>query len=298
MPRKSETGNVKKRCACSRQWACSHPWYIDYKAPATHATRAGERYRVNLDDLIDRHCVDLNDAKTEAGARSWRGRTDATRASCCRATIRRWRRSSSSTAAADASAAGKRQRGHHPDGRERPAVRRVARWRHHARSARGVPPAAAAVAGNRDLALLRAMFNWAVLQGSSPTTPFKVGTVSAVKLAREEARTRRLQPGEEERLLLAANGLARSHRRGARDRLPARRAARRCSGTRCAAICSCRRGRRRRRSRGGCRSPACSGRSWTARRLRSGGRALTAGRVRLRRRGGAAPAGRSRPPGG
>ena len=34
-----------------------------------------------------------------------------------------------------------------------------------------------------------------------------MGTVAAVKLAREEARTRRLQPGEEERLLLAAGGL-------------------------------------------------------------------------------------------
>lgn len=63
------------------------------------------------------------------------------------------------------------------------------------------------VAGNRDLALLRAMFNWAVLQGLVPMTAFKVGTVSAVKLAREEPRTRRLQPGEEERLLLKAGGL-------------------------------------------------------------------------------------------
>jgi integrase len=60
------------------------------------------------------------------------------------------------------------------------------------------------VAGNRDLALLRAMFNWAVLGGLVPSTPFKVGTVSAVKLSREESRTRRLQPGEEERLRLKA----------------------------------------------------------------------------------------------
>jgi site-specific recombinase XerD len=63
------------------------------------------------------------------------------------------------------------------------------------------------IAANRDLALLRAMFNWAVLGEFVPGTPFKVGTVAAVKLAREEPRTRRLQPGEEERLLLAANGL-------------------------------------------------------------------------------------------
>ena len=46
-----------------------------------------------------------------------------------------------------------------------------------------------------------------MLGGLVPTTPFKVGTVSAVKLAREESRTRRLQPGEEERLLLQSNGL-------------------------------------------------------------------------------------------
>jgi integrase len=64
-----------------------------------------------------------------------------------------------------------------------------------------------AIAANRDLALLRAAFNWAVLGGLVPATPFKVGTVAAIKLAREEARTRRLQPGEEERLLLAAGGL-------------------------------------------------------------------------------------------
>jgi integrase len=62
------------------------------------------------------------------------------------------------------------------------------------------------VAGNRDLAVLRAAFNWAVLKGLVPSTPFKVGTVSAVKLQREESRTRRLQPGEDERLLLAARG--------------------------------------------------------------------------------------------
>lgn len=64
------------------------------------------------------------------------------------------------------------------------------------------------VAGNRNLALLRALFNWGVAGGLLPGTPFRVGHVPVVKLAHEEARTRRLQAGEEERLLLAANGLA------------------------------------------------------------------------------------------
>lgn len=59
------------------------------------------------------------------------------------------------------------------------------------------------VSANRDLALLRAAMNWAVLGGLVESTPFKVGTVSAVKLAREEQRTRRLQGDEETRLLEA-----------------------------------------------------------------------------------------------
>ena len=75
------------------------------------------------------------------------------------------------------------------------------------------------VAGNRDLAVLRATFNWAIVEGVIPPltknskgeheggSPFYVGDVPAVKLAREESRTRRLHPGEEERLLLAAGGL-------------------------------------------------------------------------------------------
>jgi integrase len=63
------------------------------------------------------------------------------------------------------------------------------------------------IAGNRDLALLRAMFNWAVRKKLVPSTPFKIGNVSSVRLAREEPRSRRLQPGEEERLMLASGGL-------------------------------------------------------------------------------------------
>jgi integrase len=64
-----------------------------------------------------------------------------------------------------------------------------------------------AVQGNRDLSLLRAAFNWAVPLGLLPSTPFKVGGVPVVKLTREEPRSRRLQPGEAERLELNANSL-------------------------------------------------------------------------------------------
>ena len=60
------------------------------------------------------------------------------------------------------------------------------------------------VAINRNLTLLRACFNWAIHPGGYvTTTPFKIGTVTAVHLFPELARERRLEPGEEERLLAA-----------------------------------------------------------------------------------------------
>ena len=60
------------------------------------------------------------------------------------------------------------------------------------------------VSVNRCLGLLRAMFNWAVLKGYVERTPFKVGTVTAVRMLKETPRHRRLEPGEKERLLAEA----------------------------------------------------------------------------------------------
>lgn len=59
------------------------------------------------------------------------------------------------------------------------------------------------IASNRDLALLRSMFNWAIRTKHVAETPFKLGTETVVKLTREVARSRRLEPGEGERLLTA-----------------------------------------------------------------------------------------------
>jgi len=66
--KQSETGNVKKLCACGRpKWAaCAHPWYVDYKAAKTHPRRANQRYRKNLDQMIGVHCETMADAKIEA----------------------------------------------------------------------------------------------------------------------------------------------------------------------------------------------------------------------------------------
>ena len=56
---------------------------------------------------------------------------------------------------------------------------------------------------NRNFAFLRAAFNWAIVAGLVERSPFKRGTQTVVKLSKEAKRTRRLQDGEEARLLAA-----------------------------------------------------------------------------------------------
>jgi integrase len=65
---------------------------------------------------------------------------------------------------------------------------------------------------NRLLARLRHIFTWAIAEGYIGDTPFKRGTVTVVKLETraESGRTRRLEPGEEERLLQHAGPLVRA----------------------------------------------------------------------------------------
>lgn len=58
---------------------------------------------------------------------------------------------------------------------------------------------------NRDLGLLRAMFNWAIRVDYVDATPFKKSTETVVKLSKESARRRRLEGDEGERLLKACD---------------------------------------------------------------------------------------------
>jgi integrase len=60
---------------------------------------------------------------------------------------------------------------------------------------------------NRDLGLLRAMFNWAIRVDYVDTTPFKKSTETVVKLTKESTRRRRLDGNECERLLKACDPL-------------------------------------------------------------------------------------------
>ena len=224
MARRSRTDNVRKICGCAKWKTCAHPWYLDYQ-------RDSVRYRDNLDKLIGRHPIDFAAAKDEArraivakqDGRDPKGLVpsdDPTLAALLgaydearprqdrRAKVEHGRRWQIGVIVATEIQS--------PDG-----VRRFGDWRARAITAdtlerfRRRRPV---VAGNRDLALLRAACNWAVAEKILPLTknekgeieggsPFRTGDVTVVKLAREEPRTRRLQPGEEERLLLQANGL-------------------------------------------------------------------------------------------
>lgn len=207
MPRRSDTGNVRKICDCAKWKECAHAWYVDFKAPKFDPVRPNERYRKNLDVLIGRHASDLRDAQAEARRAivAWQtGRDpkglvpsdDPTLTQMLAAFDRerprgdRWQ-----IGAIQKAKVGGRAFGDYRIGAITADV---------LRQFRATRPK---VAGNRDLALLRAAFNWAVLGGLLPTTPFKVGTVTAVKLAREEPRSRRLQGDEAKRLLEAAGGL-------------------------------------------------------------------------------------------
>jgi integrase len=61
-----------------------------------------------------------------------------------------------------------------------------------------------AISANRCLERLRAFYTWAIDNEYVTTTPFRRGTAASIKLPREFERDRRLNPGEEERLLASA----------------------------------------------------------------------------------------------
>lgn len=211
MPRQSETGNVKKRCDCGRaKWStCPHPWHVDFKAPRNHPTRPNERYRKNLDQAIGSHPRTLTEAKAEAqrACRTWlEGRDPAELQGSDLPTLAQVL--TQYRARQDASPSELEQ--------VRPILtttvqgRPFGRWRageisHH--TLKAFQQQRPRVAGNRNLALLRAMFNWAVVAGLVNETPFRVGGVPVVPLRKELPRSRRLQAGEEAALCAAARGL-------------------------------------------------------------------------------------------
>ena len=208
MPPKSTTDNVRKICGCVKWKTCLHPWYLDFQ-------RDKVRYRDNLDKLIGRHSGDFMTAKDEARRAidaKLQGRDpkdlvpddDPTVVQLLADYLRDKPRTDAKQAHWQIGPI-VRLKLQSPAG-----PRPLGEWRLSAittetlREFQRAPPL---VAGNRDLALLRAAFNYAVLKGLVPRSPFRVGDVAVVKLRREEGRSRRLQPGEAERLFAQARTL-------------------------------------------------------------------------------------------
>ena len=77
----------------------------------------------------------------------------------------------------------------------------------HSRGAGRLPAEAAPCCRQQESRLPESDVQWAIADGLVARSPFRVGDVAVVRLARETARSRRLQPGEAERLTGAARGL-------------------------------------------------------------------------------------------
>jgi integrase len=199
MPRQSPTDNVRKICHCAKRRECKHPWYVWYR-------EGGRSLRKKLADLVGREPVDFADAKNEA-----------------RRAIVAWRdgRDARDLLPGDAPTVTQILDGY-ADRRDGGPIDRFQRARLIATSVNGRPlgkwrgaevtremietfrRSRPRAAGNRDLTLLKAAFNWAVRSDLLPSTPFKKEGVPMIQMLPEEARTRRLHLGEEEGLLAAA----------------------------------------------------------------------------------------------
>lgn len=208
MPRHSETGNVRKFCVCprGRRFSCPHPWFTDYSAPSRHPLRGGQRFRRNLDAIAEFHPSNLAEAKTEArrAIDAWlAGRDPHELQPSDRPTLAHTL--DAYHARPDAPVREREQFA--PICRTVIEGRRFGDWRlaDITRDALlAFQLARPKCAGNRNLALLRSVFKWAVLGGLVEATPFRHGGIVVVKLRQELPRTRRLLAGEYDRLLAGA----------------------------------------------------------------------------------------------
>lgn len=208
-------GGLRKVCGCPRRtWAkCEHGWYLNFKP------RGGTSYRLSLDKQANKHIDNKTDAIALAAdiRKAIQAGTFGVAAPVLESLTvgqlldtynKRYveiERKESLTNVGYQIATIKRTEIERPDGQRQP----LGAWRmadvtvdtmdrfKETRGTRGL------VAANRDLAFLRAAFNWAIRTKHIKETPFKLGTETVVKLAKEHARSRRLN-GDEETLLLAA----------------------------------------------------------------------------------------------
>lgn len=206
---------LRKVCACPRRvWAkCPHPWHFSFKW-------AGVHHRFSLDRHLGRHVESKIDATKEAD----RLRTEIRQGSFGQPTPRqemtlrqladvylerhvRLERASTEQAFTWSLNTICRTVVPVPTGGSTP----LGQWRiadivtdtiERFREARRGETGTTAI--NRNLALLRALFNWAVRTGYVERTPFKRATETAVRLSPEHPRARRLDADHDEQGQLLA----------------------------------------------------------------------------------------------
>jgi integrase len=203
---------LRKVCAHPRRrWSeCEHSWYFNFKWQGTH-------YRLSLDKYLGKH-IDSKSAAEDAAA-DIRKQIKAgtfgqpapvldrlTMGQLLDAYMTRYvevERKDSVENVTYQIALIKRTEIDRLDGKRQPfgewlvadvSTDTIDRFKER-RRAQGI------VAANRDLALLRAAFNWGIRKKQVRETPFKLGTETVVKLSDEHPRSRRLAPGEGEALL-------------------------------------------------------------------------------------------------
>jgi integrase len=211
--KRHRNNGLRKGCDCPRRaWAkCRHPWHFNFKP------RGGKDYRLSLDRYLGRHVDSKSEAEAEAekirtAIREGRFGTAApvldqlTMKQLLDSYVKRYvdvERGPRGRDARYSVGTITRVEIERADGRCAPfgewLVRDVTtdtieRFRE-ARRHGGI------VAANRDLAFLRAAFNWAIRTKHVKETPFKLGTETVVRLSREHARTRRLDEDEGQKLL-------------------------------------------------------------------------------------------------
>ncbi len=214
---------LRKVCGCSRRkWAkCPHPWYFNFKWNGVH-------HRSSLDRKLGRRVKSKTEAMTIAD--DWRSRIRAGTFSLVKdAPVTPETGAVLPTLTLD-HLFDAYERGHvmkeRPESQDRwrtqvdaiggrelmlpiGAARRFGDWAvtdittDALRGFQDLRRAAGVFAMNRDVAVLRAVFNWALAEGLMERTPFKRGGVTTVKQATEPKRSRRLESGEGERLLAA-----------------------------------------------------------------------------------------------
>ena len=231
--RRIRNAGLRKRCSCPRRhWAkCPHGWHFNFKWKGVH-------HRLSLDREVGRPVTNKTDAHAEADRirreiREGRFRKAETGPSATleqlgeiyfakqltknggplpkyerdrwnlmmRTSIRRANGIEQRLGSIEASDLTKHDVQAFQDFHGHVRMDRYMDVHGHERLRRRGGP----VGANRCLLRLRAFYNWALAQEYVMQTPFKRGTASVIRMFKETERERRLEPGDEERLLAASN---------------------------------------------------------------------------------------------